>query len=82
MYVPITDLHFNTSYNHLLIVYRDKVLGLAYAAGCKQLLTGSEDCILGIWNMDVDRQEVGNPMYFLNQFASGEMMYCKVEIIN
>ncbi|XP_052058236.1 WD repeat and FYVE domain-containing protein 2-like [Mytilus californianus] len=37
--------------------HRDKVLGLAYAAGCKQLLTGSEDCILGIWNMEADRQE-------------------------
>lgn len=48
-------MKYNSS---IYFISRDKVLGLAYAGGCKQLLTGSEDCILGIWNMDIDRQEV------------------------
>lgn len=50
--------HHTESLISLIFYFRDKVLGLAYAAGCKQLLTGSEDSILGIWNMDVERQEV------------------------
>ena len=38
--------------------FSDKVQGLAYASGSKQLLSGSDDSILGIWNMDVKRIEV------------------------
>lgn len=36
----------------------DKVQALAYASGSKQLLSGSDEAILGIWNMDVKRIEV------------------------
>lgn len=50
--------HHKESLISWIFYFREKVLGLAYAAGCKQLLTGSEDCIIGIWNMDIDRQEV------------------------
>ncbi|KAK3095101.1 hypothetical protein FSP39_010354 [Pinctada imbricata] len=37
--------------------HHDKVQALAYAHGCKQLITGSDDGITGIWNMDVKRIE-------------------------
>ncbi|XP_050389786.1 WD repeat and FYVE domain-containing protein 2 [Patella vulgata] len=37
--------------------HHDKVQGLVYAQSAKQLLSGSDDCVLGVWNMDTKRIE-------------------------
>ncbi|XP_046339732.1 WD repeat and FYVE domain-containing protein 2-like [Haliotis rufescens] len=37
--------------------HHDKVQGLSYAMGAKQLVSGSDDGLLGIWQMDVERLE-------------------------
>jgi hypothetical protein len=42
----------------LLFVDRDKVQGLALVPSSKQLVSGADDCILGMWDMDVKRIEV------------------------
>lgn len=42
----------------MFLFFSDKVQALVYASGSKQLLSGSDDSILGIWNMDVKRIEV------------------------
>lgn len=41
-------------------VFRDKVQGLVYIQSSKQLISASDDCILGMWDMDVKRVEVIN----------------------
>ncbi|KAK7466552.1 hypothetical protein BaRGS_00037336 [Batillaria attramentaria] len=37
--------------------HKDKVQGLAYIHASKQLVSASDDCILGMWSMDVKRIE-------------------------
>ena len=40
------------------LIFREKVTSLAYAEGSKQLLSAGDDCIIGLWHMDVKRSEV------------------------
>ncbi|XP_013069736.2 WD repeat and FYVE domain-containing protein 2-like isoform X1 [Biomphalaria glabrata] len=37
--------------------HKDKVQGLAHSKSTRQLLSGSDDCVLGIWDMDIQRLE-------------------------
>ena len=48
-------------------VLRDKIQGLAYIQSSKQLISASDDCILGMWDMDVKRVEVTNTVLHLCQ---------------
>lgn len=59
-------LFFTLYLTHLLcnicvcvsVPYSDKVQGLCYASHTRQLISGSSDGGIVIWNMDVTRQEV------------------------
>merc|ERR1712168_1053872 len=66
------SLLFSGSFDHSVIVWdiggqkgtavelqghHDKVQSLFFCSSTHQLLSGGDDCILGIWDMDVKRQE-------------------------
>jgi len=39
-------------------LYRDRVQSVVYAAESKQLLSGGDDAVVVVWNVDVKREEV------------------------
>ena len=49
-------------------IFSDKVQSILYAPGSKQLISGSDDQIIGLWDLEIKRQEV-SLHYFFKKFT-------------
>lgn len=43
--------------------HRDRLRSLVYHAQARKLISTSDDGVMGIWNMDIERQEVCTCMF-------------------
>lgn len=50
----------------LLTQFSNKVTALCFANASKQLISGSEDSTIVIWNMKIKRQEVSKRKIYIN----------------
>ena len=44
--------------HHCTPTHRDRLRSLVYHAQARKLISTSDDGVMGIWNMDIERQEV------------------------
>ena len=44
-------------------IFSDKVQSILYAPGSKQLISGSDDQIIGLWDLEIKRQEVSFALF-------------------
>lgn len=61
--IIVWDIGSQTGTAYELQGHHNKVTSLCYASPFKTLISGSEDCMMVFWNMEIKRQEVKNLIF-------------------